>query len=57
MIKHPAFDVETNDQKVMLLALQQKPHIYAGTVAYGVIADRRAKGRAARKARRINRSR
>lgn len=39
----------------MLLALQQLPHIYQGTVDPAVVAHRRRRNRAARRSRRINR--
>jgi hypothetical protein len=37
-----------------MVALQQKPHVYAGTVPPAEVARRRAKNRAARRARRGN---
>lgn len=39
----------------ILLGLQTRSHLYGGTVSPGVVAHRRAKNKAARKARRITR--
>lgn len=41
-------------QRTILTALQRK-HVYAGTVPAATVARRRAKNKAARKSRRINR--
>lgn len=41
-------------EDVVLTGLQFKPHIYQGTVPEGVVAGRREKNRAARRARRGN---
>lgn len=39
----------------ILLALQNKAHIYAGTVPYVVKQERRRKNRVAKRSRKINR--
>lgn len=44
-------------QKALLMALQSGRHIYAGTVPEAEKQRRRAKNRAARKSRKINRKR
>lgn len=43
-------------QKHILLGLQDK-HVYGGTVSFATLAKRRAKGKAQRAARRLNRGR
>jgi hypothetical protein len=47
----------TEYEKLILAGLQRKPHIYQGTVPYQVVLARRAKNKAARQSRRVNRSR
>lgn len=44
-------------QKIVLMGLQYKPHVYAGTVPPETVAKRRAKNRVARVSRRVNRAR
>lgn len=44
-------------QRKRLFLVAQDRHVYGGTVPYEVIQKRRAKNRAARKSRRINRLR
>lgn len=46
----------TRFEKAVLRGLQFK-HVYAGTVPPAVVAERRARNRAARRSRRINRQR
>jgi xanthine/uracil permease len=54
-MEHPAARIEKSDERLALLALQHQRHIYGATVRAGVITERRAKAKAARKARRTNR--
>lgn len=42
-------------ERLTLAGLQLKSHVYAGTVSFAEKARRRAKAKAARKARRLNR--
>lgn len=39
----------------LLLALQRKPHVYAGTASPTKVAKRRAKNRVAKQSRKVNR--
>lgn len=41
--------------RALLLGLQRLSHVYPGTVAHDVVAARRSKNKAARKARRVTR--
>lgn len=45
----------TSFEKAILLGLQGKRHVYAGTVPEGEVAVRRRRNRVARRSRRINR--
>lgn len=52
------FREPTSYERAVLVGLQRREkHVYAGTVPAGVVAERRAKNRAARAARRLNRGR
>lgn len=57
-IQHPAFaEGVDHTRRTYLLALQRQASIYGGTVAPATVAERRRRNTAARRARRLNRSR
>lgn len=47
-------DIQRANYRAIIVGLQGNKHLYAGTVPESVVADRRAKNRAARRARRGN---
>lgn len=50
-----AYRDPTSYELAILTGLQRQPHVYGGTVPAGVVADRRARNKRARAARRITR--